>query len=254
MKRPRGIAVGLVCLAVVWSMSGCVASRAADSTTSRQRVVVFAAASLTGAFKQIALETPGLDVSFTFDGSPTLVEQLDARPNVADVLATADEATMRKATDAQLVVGPPTIVALNSPVLIVPKDNPGRVTGLNQTLTGKKLVICAATVPCGVAARTIAQNAGVTLTPVSEEQKVTDVLGKVTSGEADAGIVFATDARSAREAVVTMTLPGAERAMNRYPVAVTAQAPHPDAARAFLQAVTSEKGRAVLASYGFTLP
>ena len=69
--------------------------------------------------------------------------------------------------------------------VIVPKGNPGHITGLDASLDGKKLVICAATVPCGAAAKTIAQNANFTLKPVSEEQKVTDVRGKVTSGEAD---------------------------------------------------------------------
>lgn len=249
MRRGSRWAAALAALGL--ALSGC--STPTPAAPAKQKVVVFAAASLTAAFQEIATQAPELDVTFTFDGSPTLVEQLNAKPDVADVLATADEATMKKAADATLV-GAPAILATNTAVMIVPKDNPGKVTGLDGSLTGKKLVVCAPAVPCGAAARTISANAGFPLKPVSEEQKVTDVVGKVTSGEADAGIVFATDARTAGAKVLTIALPGADTALSRYPMAVTAKAPHPAAAAAFVKVVAGDKGRAILASYGFTLP
>lgn len=241
-----------VVVAVAVMLSGC--GTTATLQQPRPKVIVFAAASLTAAFKAIAAQSPELDIAFTFDGSPTLVEQLTAKPDLADVLATADEVTMKKATDAGLVAGAPAIFATNTAVMIVPHDNPARITGLDASLTGRKLVVCAATVPCGAAARMIAQNTGFTLKPVSEEQKVSDVVGKVTSGEADAGIVFATDAQAAAGKVRVLPLPGAERVVSRYPIGITDKAPHGDAGARFVAVVRSDQGRAVLASYGFTLP
>lgn len=230
------------------------AGSTATTTAAKKPVTVFAAASLTAAFQEIANQTPDLDEKFTFDGSPTLVEQINAKPDVADVLATADQANMKKATDQGLVGADQKIFATNTAVLIVPKGNPGKVTGLDASLDGKKLVICAATVPCGAAAETIAQNANFTLKPVSEEQKVTDVRGKVESGEADAGIVFSTDAKSSGDKVETLQLPGANEVVSKYPIALIKDAPDSAAGQAFIDAVTGEKGREVLTKYGFTLP
>lgn len=254
MRFPVRVGVALAALALMLSGCGTGTGQTTTSSPAKTKVVVFAAASLTAAFKEIATANPQLDIAYTFDGSPTLVEQLNAKPDVADVLATADEANMAKATGAGLISGTPTIFATNTAVLVTPPDNPGKITGLDSSLDGKKLVVCAATVPCGAAARTIAQNAGFTLKPVSEEQKVTDVLGKVTSGDADAGIVFSTDAKSAGAKVKTIQLPGADKVVSKYPLGVSAKAPNAAGAKAFVDAVTSEKGRTILGSYGFTLP
>ena len=248
------IVAGCVLTLVLAGCGGARTAGGAASATEPRPVVVFAAASLTAAFQQIAATNPQLDVRFMFDGSPTLVEQLGARPDVADVLATADEVTMGKAAQAGLVAADQRLVATNTPVLIVPKGNPGRITGLDSSLAGKKLVVCAPAVPCGAAAWAVARNAGYDLRPVSEEQKVTDVLGKVTSGEADAGIVFSTDAKRAGDAVATLPLPGAERVVSRSVIALVTQARHPEAAAEFSRLVTGDTGRAVLASHGFTLP
>ncbi len=189
----------------------------------------------------------------TFDGSPTLVDQLLAKPDAADVLVTADEPTLARAAGVGLV-GPATVVATNRVVLVVPAGNPGRVTGLDGSLAGRKLVVCAPSVPCGAAAYAIARSAGVTLAPVSEEQKVADVRGKVVSGEADAGIVFATDAKAAGTAIEVIELPGAERALSRYPVALVTASPHGEAGRAFAEVLTSAAARQILSDHGFGAP
>ncbi|MFN3340170.1 MAG: extracellular solute-binding protein, partial [Dietzia sp.] len=139
-------------------------------------------------------------------------------------------------------------------------------------------VVCAEGVPCGTAARALAAAAGVELRPVSEESKVTDVRGKVTSGEADAGIVYTTDARAAGDRVEQIAIPAAEADPNRYQIAVLDRAGRgtdgsgadgsdpdgsvadgsdeyeADAARRFVDAVTGAAGRAVLAGHGFGLP
>lgn len=243
----------LIALLVATSLVGCTAPAAPTSTT----LTVFAAASLKGAFTTIGANYtaahPDTTVSFSFDGSSTLVDQLKGGAR-ADVFASADEANMTKATDASLISGTPTIFAANTLTLVVPPGNPGHVTGLDDSLTGAKLVICARGVPCGNATATLAMMRGVTLRPVSEEQKVTDVLGKVTSGEADAGIVYATDADSAGDKVMTVAIDGAESVINRYPIGVTASSTQLPAARAFVDYVTGPAGQAVLTDYGFDKP
>ena len=163
------------------------ASAGAEKATGK--VTVLAAASLQGAFEEIEKtvekDNPGLDVTFDFQGSQDLVASL-AGGNSADVLATANNSTMKDAVDQKLV-GDQTEFATNVLTLIVPKGNPKNVTGLDSSLDGANLVICAPEVPCGEATKKLAAALGVTLNPVSEEQKVTDVRGKVEAGEADAG-------------------------------------------------------------------
>ena len=245
------------------ALAGCTGAPApgpsggASGGSAGETLTVFAAASLKGAFGKIGLgfegERPGVKVTFTFDGSSTLVDQLAGGAS-ADVFAAADEQTMARATSGKLVTGTPRIFATNVLTLVVPAGNPARITGLDASLAGKKLVICAAAVPCGAATQRLAQNLGVTLQPVSTEQKVTDVLGKVTSGEADAGIVYATDAASAGETVVSVAIPGSEKVVNRYPVATTPGAKDSGLAAAFVDYVTGERGQATLAEFGFGAP
>ncbi|MCB1252651.1 MAG: molybdate ABC transporter substrate-binding protein [Austwickia sp.] len=216
-------------------------------------VTVFAAASLKDSFGQIAKAHPELTVRFSFDGSNSLLDQLAGGAR-ADVFASADATTMVSATSKGLIDGSPRVFAKNVLVLIVPADNPGRITGLNDTLTGKRLVVCAVGVPCGNATKTLASSLGVTLRPVSQETKVTDVRGKVESGEADAGLVYATDAKAAGAKVQTIAVPGAEKVVNEYPIAIVAGARNRDGGQAFIDAVRSEKGRAVLTAAGFQAP
>src|SRR5690625_1405064 len=167
-------------------------------------LTVFAAASLHVVFEDIAelftAEHPAAEVAFSFAGSSDLVAQLDAGAP-ADVLATADESTMATAVDSGVIDGAPQVFAENALALITPAGNPAGITGLDESLDGADLVVCAPQLPCGAAAETLAEQVGTTLRPVSEEGSVTDVLGKVTSGQADAGLVYTTDAASAGAAV-----------------------------------------------------
>ena len=112
-------------------------------------------------------------------------------------------------------------------------------------------MICADGVPCGNATRALAEFAGLELQPVSEESKVTDVRGKVESGEADAGIVYTTDATAAGDAVEQVAIVGVETTPNRYPIAVLNDSAAPELGQAFIDSVASTEGRAVLAGYGF---
>lgn len=247
--RRLGIALAVL-LTTALAVAGCTGS-------SERRLTVFAAASLTKVFtalgSQFEASHPGVTVAFTFDGSSGLVDQLKGGAR-ADVFASADQANMTKAVDAGLTTGEPQIFARNVLTLVVPPGNPGKVTGLDDSLTGKKLVVCAAEVPCGAATKSLAEKLGVTLKPVSEESKVTDVLGKVTAGEADAGIVYVTDAAGAGDAVETIAIKDADQVVNEYPIVEVKDAPQADLAADFIALVTSEQGRTALTGAGFQAP
>ena len=219
------------------------------------KVTVLAAASLQGAFEEIEKtvekDNPGLDVTFDFQGSQDLVASL-AGGDSADVLATANNSTMKTAADQKLV-GSQTEFATNVLTLIVPKGNPKKITGLDSSLDGANLVICAPEVPCGEATKKLAKAQGITLNPVSEEQKVTDVRGKVESGEADAGIVYTTDAAAAKDKADRIDIPDGG-VVNHYPIAPTAKPENPAGAQAFIEAVTGKAGQEILAKYGFGKP
>ena len=219
------------------------------------KVTVLAAASLQKAFEEIEKtvekDNPGLDVTFDFQGSQDLVASL-AGGNSADVLATANNSTMKTAADQKLV-GNQTEFATNVLTLIVPKGNPKKITGLDSSLDGANLVICAPEVPCGEATKKLAEAQGITLNPVSEEQKVTDVRGKVESGEADAGIVYTTDAAAAKDKVDKIDIPDGG-VVNHYPIAPTAKPENPAGAQVFIDAVTGKAGQEILAKHGFGKP
>ena len=219
------------------------------------KVTVLAAASLQKAFEEIEKtvekDNPGLDVTFDFQGSQDLVASL-AGGDSADVLATANNSTMKTAADQKLV-GNQTEFATNVLTLIVPKGNPKKITGLDSSLEGANLVICAPEVPCGEATKKLAQAQGITLKPVSEEQKVTDVRGKVESGEADAGIVYTTDAAAAKDKADKIDIPDGG-VVNHYPIAQTAEPENPAGAQVFIDAVTGKSGQEILAKHGFGKP
>lgn len=230
------------------------ASAGADITGE---VTVFAAASLQDAFEELAASFqnahPGVRIAFDFQGSQDLVTALDGGAS-ADILATANNSTMTDAANKGLV-GEQTEFATNVLTLIVPAGNPAGVTGINDgSLDKADLVICAPEVPCGEATQKLATELGVTLNPVSEEQKVTDVRGKVESGEAQAGIVYTTDAAQAGDKVETIALP-ANSVINHYPIALTKSAANSQAAQAFIDYILSPEGQKVLQdTYGFGAP
>ena len=242
------------------SSTGAASGAASASASSGEgkatgKVTVLAAASLQGAFEEIEKtvekDNPGLDVTFDFQGSQDLVSSL-AGGNSADVLATANNSTMKTAAEQKLV-GDQTEFATNVLTLIVPKGNPKKITGLDSSLDGANLVICAPEVPCGEATQKLSSALGVTLNPASEEQKVTDVRGKVESGEADAGIVYTTDAAAAKDKADKIDIPDGG-VVNHYPIAQTASPENAAGAKVFIDAVTGQTGQEVLAKYGFGKP
>jgi len=218
-------------------------------------LTVFAAASLKATFTQIGTifqqENPGSTVTFNFAGSSDLVAQLIAGAP-ADVFASADTANMTKATDAGLVSGTPLNFATNTLTIVTPPGNPAGITSFaDLAKPGVAVVVCAPQVPCGAAAQKVETNTGVTLTPVSEENSVTDVLGKITSGQADAGLVYVTDASGAGDKVTTVSFPESTTVVNTYPIATLTAATEPSLAMTFVELVTGPEGQQLLAAAGF---
>jgi molybdate transport system substrate-binding protein len=197
---------------------------------------------------------PGTNVTLSFAGSSDLVTQI-TQGAPADVFASADTRNMDKLKGGGLVDGEPRNFATNTLTIVVPPGNPAGITGFGDLArSGVKVVACASQVPCGTATKAIEQETGTTLTPVSEESSVTDVLGKVTSGEADAGLVYVTDARSAGAKVKEIPFPEAAKAINTYPVAAVKGARNKPVADAFVEFVLGAEGQAALAAAGFGKP
>lgn len=241
MRTATSLLVALLLLA------GC------SSPRPEATVVVYAAASLEEVFTTLGRDFeaghPGVRVKFSFEGSATLADQLEAGAT-PDVVATADPATMAKLRSDGLVA-PAHHLTSNTLTLVIPPDNPGGITGLDSSLDGSKLVICAPEVPCGAATHTLAMLNYVVLKPVSEESKVTDVLAKVESGQADAGIVYTTDANRAGDSVVRLAIPYADRVRNEYRIALTSATQQPEVAARFVVFLESLEARQVMADAGF---
>jgi molybdate transport system substrate-binding protein len=272
MRRSFAPAALALAAAAALTLAGCSGSGSSSSDSGASTgsatssasalegsITVFAAASLKQTFTDLAKQfedaNPGVTVELTFAGSSDLVTQItEGAP--ADVFASADEKNMTKLTDGGLIAADaPVDFATNVLEIAVPPGNPANVQAFADL--GKsdvKVVICAAQVPCGAATVTVENATGVTITPVSEESSVTDVLGKVISGEADAGLVYVTDVTSAGDAVEGITFPESSEAVNTYPIAPVTATKNPAVAQAFIDFVTGSVGQGVLSAAGFGAP
>jgi molybdate transport system substrate-binding protein len=246
-------------------------SSAATDSIETGTLTVYAASSLTDAFKEIGdafdRAHAGVHTEFNFAGSPTLRTQLEQGAE-ADVLAVADQPNMQAALDKKLVSDGGSIFARNKLTIIVPQGNPGGVTEPKDLAKpGLKLVLAQADVPAGKYARdAIAKmaadgsfgerfNEEVTGNIVSNEPNVKSVVTKVQLGEADAGIVYTTDVTAGVAGdIETITIPDAFNVIASYPMAVLAEAKHGAAARSFIDYVLSDAGQTILRKYGFLSP
>lgn len=251
-------AAAAVAALLLAACSGAGGGGAAAGQPEPRTLTVFAAASLTEAFGE--LETrfeevhPGVDVVFGFGASSDLAQQV-VHGAPAEVLATADPATMRTVADAGLVDGEPVVFATNVLQIATPSGNPAGIASFaDLARPGLQVVVCAPQVPCGAAAERVERATGVALDPVSEEPDVESVLGKVVTRDADAGLVYASDVRAAGDDVAGIAFCEADLARTEYPIAVIADVPDADLARAFRSLVTGPSGRAVLGSAGFGRP
>ena len=217
-------------------------------------VTVLAAASLTESFTEIGRRfeaaNRGVDVTFSFDASSTLVQQVKAGAP-ADVLATADEATMKQAVNAGTVTSP-ALFARNRLAIIVARGNPKAVRAITDLARpGLIVVLCAPDVPCGRFGGQILDRAGVRAEPRSLEPNVKGVVSKVVLGEADAGIVYSTDVKAAGDKAQGVDIPLPQNVVASYPIATLRSPRNRTAAEAFTAFVRSEDGQSVLTGAGF---
>ena len=257
--RRIGILAAVVCMVLTAALIGCSSkSPSSQSSATSGKVMVFAAASLKPAFTQISQQftnqNPGIVVDFEFAGSSDLATQLTQGAR-ADVFASADTAQMDKVSQAGLLTGNPTKFASNTLVIVASPGNPKSINSFaDLARPGLNVVTCQQPVPCGAATQRIEDSTGVRLHPVSEELSVTDALNKVTSGQADAALVYVTDAKSAGNKVATVNFPEAASAVNVYPIGVLKKAPMAEQAQKFVDLVTSPTGEQILARAGFAKP
>jgi molybdate transport system substrate-binding protein len=224
---------------------------AGSAAAAAARPTVFGAASLTEVFQKI-----DPTARFNFAGSDTLAFQI-GQGAPADVFAAAspkfpDDLFKRR------LVSRPRVFATNSLVLIVPRADPANITAVGDIATpGVKLVIGDASVPIGAYTRTVLGNlhlTGALANVVSNEQDVKGVLAKVALGEADAGFVYVTDARTAGGKVQVIRLPARAQPTVSYEIAVVRASRNQAAARAFVARVLGPVGRRLLHAAGFGLP
>ncbi|RYB92698.1 molybdate ABC transporter substrate-binding protein [Nocardioides glacieisoli] len=230
------------------------AACAGDDGGATDRLTVLAAASLTDVFEELATgfeEEHDVDVTFSFGSSTDLAEQVaDGAPG--DVLATADETSMGLAENAG-VTGEVETFATNVLTIVVPADNPAGIESLDD-LEGSTWVRCADEVPCGKVALAVLDATGITAEPASLEEDVRATLDKVVSGEADAGLVYASDAVAVGDDVEAVEIPGANDALTSYYATTLDQSENPDLAADWVEWVTSDEGRTILADAGFGSP
>ena len=253
-----------VALGLAASCGGGRASTTADGTATGT-LTVYAASSLTDAFKEIGTAFdaahPGVHTEFNFAGSQVLATQIEQGAK-ADVFASADVRWMRYAEEQQLIAGTPVVFARNQLVVVIPRSNPGQVRRLQDLeRSGVKLVLAGRQVPAGVYARealsrlsgspgfskTYEQNVLANL--VSEEENVRAVAAKVQLREADAGIVYQTDVTAAGDKAEGVEIPADINVLAEYPIAVTKDAP--SEAQKFVNFLYADQGQQDFADAGY---
>jgi molybdate transport system substrate-binding protein len=251
----RDRVVLVVAAALLAACGGSGGSGSTSSTPLSGTVNVFAAASLTDAFNALGASfhgaNSGVALKFNFAGTPTLVTQIE-QGAPADVFASADTPNMDRLNADGFTAGTSHVFARNKLELVVAPGNPRGITGLADLAKPGLIYITAApTVPAGKYALQALKMAGVSVTPKSLETDVKAVVSKIELGEADAGIVYATDVTAAGSKVTGVQIPDADNVIATYPIVAVKGSTNATAANAFIAFVLSTTGQAKLQSFGF---
>lgn len=262
--RPARAAVARATIAGlgVLLLAACGTATSGSSTTttategSQTTITVYAAASLQESFTTLAdsyeKQHPGTTVTLNFGPSSGLATQINQGAPV-DVFASASTKTMDDVVSAGNADGTPEVFAVNTMGIAVPPNNPAHVTSLADLANpSTKVALCQAQVPCGVAAEKVFGNAGITVSPVTQEADVKAVLTKVQLGEVDAGIVYVTDIKAAGDKVMGIEIPAADNATTDYPVVALKSSKDSAGARQFIEFIRGDEAKRVLAEQGFT--
>ncbi|MCZ7417415.1 MULTISPECIES: molybdate ABC transporter substrate-binding protein [unclassified Streptomyces] len=253
-RTARRRAAALLAIALLVPLAAC-GSGGSGGNGDGAGLTVLAASSLTDAFEEAgaayAKDNPGTEVTFSFAGSQELVSQV-RQGAPADVIATADTRTMDGIADD---TEHRATFATNRLVIVVGEGNPHGVAALTDLADpGLKVVLAAPEVPVGGYGRQVLDRQDVAVRAVSEEPNVRAVLSKVELGEADAGIVYRTDAATAAENVDAVAIPEEQNQLASYPVAVLKESGQPEAAAGFVEWLRGPEARKILADHGFQQP
>jgi molybdate transport system substrate-binding protein len=260
LRRISALAIVVALLAAVGNAA--VAARSSASTAKAKlsgSITVSAAASLTEAFTKLGADFQkqhaGTTVTFNFAASSALVTQIQGGAP-ADVFASADGSNMQKlVTDGQVTAGP-TVFAANLLTIVVKPGNPKNVKSLADLAKLDTVSLCALTVPCGKYADQVLTQAGVTIpeTKVTRGADVKTTVNAVSTGDADAAIVYLTDAKSAGGTLATVKIPGWQNAYAIYPIAPLSNTENPALTSAWVRYLVSRAGQRTLQSFGFLPP
>jgi molybdate transport system substrate-binding protein len=269
MWRKRLVAISTAALVAAIALAGCGSSGTSNSATSTPgtgssspslsgTITVLAAASLTGTFNQLGqtfeAAHPGTTVKFSYGGSDTLAAQIVQGAPV-DVFAAASTTTMDTVVKAGDNASAPQNFVKNQLVIAVPPGNPKHLSSLKDlTNPNLKVVVCAPTVPCGSAATKAEKAANLTIKPVSEAPDVKSALTPVQLGEADAALVYRTDAKAAGDKVQAVEFPESALAINTYPIATLKNSKNLPLAQAWVTYILSPDALAAFTAAGFQAP
>lgn len=249
-------AVGLgLLLAGTLLLAGCGSSPSGDSQGTT--LTVFAAASLTESFDQLRTTFEaaheGTKVLLSYGGSSTLAEQID-QGAPADVFASASTATMKTVTDAGMGAAGPVTFATNVLAIVTPPDDTSVTSLADLADPGLAVVLCDPAVPCGATADAMFAAAGVTPSVDSREPDVKSVLAKVQTGDADAGVVYVTDAKAAGDTVREVEIPASQNQSTAYQIVAVKDSPNASLADDWIALVVGDQGQSVLKEHGFASP
>ncbi len=255
----RRVAGAVVTAALLVPLAACGGSDSGESGKDgggkKVRLTVLAASSLTDVFatakKEYEKDHPGTRLTISAAGSQELAAQV-RQGAPADVLVTADTTTM---DGLKGETGTPTVIARNRLVIATREGNPDRIKGLKDLAdSGLKVVLADDTVPVGRYSKQILDRQHVTVRPVSKEANVRSVLSKVELGEADAGLVYRTDAATAPDKVDAVGIPDAQNAVASYPAATLKGSGNGEAAAAFVKWLSTAEAQKILRDAGFQKP
>ena len=264
MKLWRQYGRAAICCVVITALVPACTTRQSqvpDNSSKDLVLNVLASASLVQVFTRIAeafeSEFPDISITTTFAGSATLVTQVKNGAPM-DIVAFADTTNMDKLSSAGLIDAQSSqVFATNTMTIVVPRANPRKITGLiDLTNTSLDVVLCAPTQPCGIYAQQILKNANLNISAKSLETSVSGVVSKVSSGQADAGIAYTTDAIASIKTVDAVPIPASQNIVAQYPIARGSHLStgSQQAADAFIAFVVGATGTTILTDFGFVLP
>ena len=232
-------------------------SKSKATSDPKGSITIYAASSLTEAFNTLKAAFmkahPGTKVTTTYGASSALATQI-AQSAPVDVFASASPTNMDSVVRAGQAINPVNFVS-NSLEIAVPKSNPGKITSIKDLAkAGKKIAVCAPAVPCGAVAVKVFGKAKISVRPTASLADVKSTLAAVSSGNADAGLVYVTDVRAAGSKVTGIKIDPSVNASTEYPIVALKNAKNPPLAKEWVDFVLSAAGKKVLTQDGFAAP